>query len=802
MLVVLLLTAAGAPTIAAPPPIPANAPIKTYIVQPGDSAWSIAEAFYGRGDYYPIIYKYNDFDAKGPFLLTPGQTLRLPLLQGGPEAHVGWLHRDVRARPPRSIDWLEARERMNLWRLYRVATGDASAARIVFEDTSDLKMREKALLVIYGASATTARIDTGEARRIEVEAGTVVAGLAALEGGKPPAAPIEVRTPSGQVGILGLAIQVQVDAAVTAVSAMVGEATVSAQNETVKVPESHGTVVEKGRRPEPPVPLPAGPTWRDDAAASAIVVIEPDRAGKGGKGAWQAEWAPVATADAYRVELAADPDFKRLVYDVIISAGVEGLRLEALDPGIWWVRVASRTARGLEGRPGAARRIAVIPLESPRVPVKDASGIHRATGFTRLELPESLHATHGLVISDGPQAAPNDAPRTAIDLFRAGRHTVAIEAKDDPQARATWEVEIDAVAATFEGLPSRWPAPGEAPAEVGLKTHDMHGIPIILPGLALTTTMGEAPALTSGDAAGHYRFALPPAAVPVDGVGFRVSWAGGILAETRIDAPSAPLATARPAGDLAPLPGTWKRGAQTPLHRDPNESRIGVQAGLALRTENDDHLDLTIAGQWIVDGTALALDAAFVTQELAWGGPLADVGPSSRGGDLLLGARYGFQFDDVRLTPFLRAVLGVGSGHDPRQLGAEGGLLVRWRPTATLTLDVAQALLGVHLLPERGQSAGHEWRATTSLAGMWRFTEFMDVQLSWQLLAPFAANSGRTDRSGSVWQMVGIGWGVDAGRGFRIGAAIGVGVGADTRRELGALSGRLTLDFAPGHKTP
>lgn len=52
---------------AAPSPIPADAPIKTHVVPPGNSAWCIAEKFYGRGDLYPIIQCFNDFSAKARF---------------------------------------------------------------------------------------------------------------------------------------------------------------------------------------------------------------------------------------------------------------------------------------------------------------------------------------------------------------------------------------------------------------------------------------------------------------------------------------------------------------------------------------------------------------------------------------------------------------------------------------------------------------------------------------------------------------------------------------------------------------
>ena len=95
--------------LAAPPAARAAAEpeVRTYTVQPGDSVWSIAEEFYGSGQKYTLIYKYNRFIGRPPFLLRPGQVLRLPVGDKLPEAQVQWTQRDVRAKPPRALDWLD-----------------------------------------------------------------------------------------------------------------------------------------------------------------------------------------------------------------------------------------------------------------------------------------------------------------------------------------------------------------------------------------------------------------------------------------------------------------------------------------------------------------------------------------------------------------------------------------------------------------------------------------------------------------------------------------------------------------------
>ena len=71
----------------------AHAKSRTYIVQPGDSIWSIAEEFYGSGDKYHLIYKHNAFIGLPPFILKPGQVLTLPEGELVPEAQVAWMQK-------------------------------------------------------------------------------------------------------------------------------------------------------------------------------------------------------------------------------------------------------------------------------------------------------------------------------------------------------------------------------------------------------------------------------------------------------------------------------------------------------------------------------------------------------------------------------------------------------------------------------------------------------------------------------------------------------------------------------------
>lgn len=54
-----------------------TSPPRTYTVKAGDTLWSIAKKFLGRGDMYSIIVDLNKDIIKRPNLIYPGQVLRI-----------------------------------------------------------------------------------------------------------------------------------------------------------------------------------------------------------------------------------------------------------------------------------------------------------------------------------------------------------------------------------------------------------------------------------------------------------------------------------------------------------------------------------------------------------------------------------------------------------------------------------------------------------------------------------------------------------------------------------------------------
>ncbi|MCC6622425.1 MAG: FecR domain-containing protein [Deltaproteobacteria bacterium] len=726
---------------AAPPPlplIPADAPLRTYVVQPGDSAWSIAAEMYGAGEHYPIIYQYNGFIGRPPYLLTPGQTLRLPVLVKGPEGKITWLRHDVKTKPPRSLDWLSAREQMNLWKLYRVSTGDASAAHIVFEDRSDLRLREEALLVIYGGSATATRTARADKREVRLEHGTLTGGLAQLDAaaGKRE---LVVETPAAEVGIRGRLTQIQADALASMVSALEGTARVTAAGKTVVVAQGQGLVVKKGARPPPPRPLPTAPRWLAGAEGPPLAGSPPPGLAValpgGPPAAFEAYWEAVPAAMTYRVEVAADATFDKVLYDIEVGHGVTRLRLAELGAGTWVARVSTRDADRLESPPGPPQVVTVARASATRRFVT-RDGVPMVAGLVELRAPDGM-----TVARDGEAG-----PEAAAVVLGPGRHVVTWRAS---AARATTALEVLDVAATLE----------VAGREVTLTTRDARGGPVILPGLVLESSIEGALATTVD---GHVaRASLRTVDAPV---AVRARWAGGVLVERELGPPPAPAVAAPPRRPM--LPERVTRGWARPYLGPAPTTALGLELGLA---SGDDEassvLDLVVRGELALGD--LGLDAGLVFADVTLGDPVA-----AAVGDLWLGARWRLDLGALALAPYVAATLPVGAGHDARTTTLEPGLAVSLYMGPLVRLDLRPA--PVVRLGGDGGASGTGFDGLVALG-------VGPVAASWR---------ARLDGDG-LDHTLGLGLAVPLGA-VRLGAAIGYAPVDST------WSGRLTVDVGLG----
>jgi hypothetical protein len=451
--------------------------LRIYTVQHGESCWSIAERFFGKGEHYRIIHRYNRLGPL-PHLLVAGQKLKLPLSAAQPAAHIRWLQRDVTARPPKVAAWQRAKKDMGLWRLYKVATGPFSSAGITFEDDSRLRMRQRGLLVIYAGSAQKARLSNRKVA-VRVEEGNVRGGLAALDRGA-----LRVQTPSAEIMLRSTRAQIEVDRQKTSiVSIYDGHSEVAAQGSKVRVKGGFGTFVKQGKKPEKPRPLPQAPGWTSHKPLFAVV-------GVGQKASLEARWRPVKQAARYRVELAADRAFRYPIVDAVVGAGITRFVAKRLAAGRYYARVATIDRFKLEGAPSALRELRVVTLRASRRLEKRGQSFE-AVGLVRVGLPGDKWQVS---IDGGPFA------KGELVLSKPGLHRLRFR-RDKSEPTSVVSVRVLNVSATMTARPiaSDGAALGKPKSErlrVQLAIRDEKGRPAALPSVALTqrVSSGDPPA--------------------------------------------------------------------------------------------------------------------------------------------------------------------------------------------------------------------------------------------------------------------------------------------------------------------
>ncbi|MEZ4471912.1 MAG: LysM peptidoglycan-binding domain-containing protein [bacterium] len=419
-------------------PAASGQPLNDYIIKPGDSCAGIAARVFGDGRQWRRIGEYNPaYCGQRQRVLLPGEVLRLPwpgegavaptsdvsptpAEPPGADAQVTTVVRQVEARAPDAPDWQAAARGTDLFRGWRVSTGDDSLAELTFRDTSMLALRPNALVIVYGQTARSTRRPAGRAR---LERGALKTRLAELAG------KLTVETAGAEAELGQGSGLVAVDAAGTSLVANHDgvPAVVTAGGRRVEVPAGMGSKIEKGQQPTAPRPLPPAPARlggpREIADGALLDVM----------------WSPVDGAAGYRVDISRGLDGAEPV-----AAGlVEGASrfLMPMPPGRYAVTVSTLGADGFESRPSEVWRVAVGPTEV----ALPGGGVERVTSpvptGARLVPPPGFRCGVG---------APADGP---VLLTRAGN--VDLVCADDEGPLPGARVRVEAVRARVVDFPRR-----------------------------------------------------------------------------------------------------------------------------------------------------------------------------------------------------------------------------------------------------------------------------------------------------------------------------------------------------------
>lgn len=745
-----------------------------YEVKPGDTCWNIAERLFGDGEKYGIIHEHNTLGPM-PHILTPGETLWLPAAATKPEARLQSPRKDVRVRPPRTPDWREGYEDMELWRLFRVATGEGSSARILFRDDSHLRMRELALLVIHGGSVADARLRRRPGAEIRLEKGTLRGGLARMDA----ETDVQITTPSARVALRSEEAQIEVaEDEATFLSVYQGDATLAGLvGEEVTVPAEFGASVEKGSPPSPPRRLLPAPAWQ--MGATEVVVLTPE----GFPAQFEASWGSVDGAQRYRFELARDERFRVIVADAVVGAGILSFRAEELAPGTYRARVAAIDEGRLEGRASKSVVFHVVETNPERRLRHAEDNGYEVVGLLSLP-PPAVDLPLEVSVDGAPFRPFTEHVRIAIP----GPHV--IEARTSDGASRALKVRVLGLRGRIV-LPDEGLKEGDPAAQVIVAIEDERGMPAAPPGLRLTAEPGGQLPLGVASA-GRFvgALAIPPG---VDEIELEAAWAMGELAS--LDAPvvrSSPRPPAFP-WPYGPPAAEWAQARATvPSAPARSVTRLGVSAACGGREDADG--DDTVVFRTAVSGELAWLDGRVGADiEVPWfNGPVhpRSTANSVDFGPIRVGAR-GIVLDEagVTLAPSLRVRIPTRQTWDERfDVLLEPALLVEWRPVAPLVVTSGQGLLvNTDLSDSTGLHYSATWGAGVELAELVQLGAELDTVLG---IAGFRSSRYAVALSGNVRFLLDR---------FRIGVFAGGGLNPDGRDTFGRFTAGLTADIGfPG----
>ncbi len=319
-----------------------------WMVEDGETCADIADALYGDAKHQSLVARYNP--VKCPGVLTAGRILVVPYAVADvPAARLHGSSPTVRARVPDS-EWQVARTGMALDDGYGVNTMSGASADILFRDRSRIYLQQNTLVIIYG-TAETSRKSSSERMRITLDEGELRAGIAALSG-----RPIELDTAGGgQVVAESDDTVLRRKSQRTTVSVFDGHATVKNAGASVRVEKNFGSAFVKAKPPTPPRPLPPAPSW--------VSGNGPDIQLRSAQQALELGWSEVDGVVAYRVEIALDDEFNRVVLRQQVPADVYNLRAENLPPSTYHVRVRGVDAEDFLGISSEVATTSIVHAE-------------------------------------------------------------------------------------------------------------------------------------------------------------------------------------------------------------------------------------------------------------------------------------------------------------------------------------------------------------------------------------------------------------------------------------------------------
>ncbi len=256
----------------------------------------------------------------------------------------GW----VEGQRPKDLIWSDRPRDAVLIEEEKVRTLSRSTAQITFRDDSRLRLNANSHAVIQRMRADLL------SKREDAKVSLIEGDFYAVLGGKSARKRFEVEVANVETDIRSTNFWVSKDAAGAKFTNYDSRVmTVAAAGEQVTLGRNEGTLVRPGRPPEDKASLLPGPE-----------LLGPSDAGQVLTRAITFRWQTVAQAAGYWLEVAFDPDYRRMTASRWGLPGAD-YTMTDLAPGTYYWRVAALDQYGLPGSRSLTRQVSLQPDLTP-----------------------------------------------------------------------------------------------------------------------------------------------------------------------------------------------------------------------------------------------------------------------------------------------------------------------------------------------------------------------------------------------------------------------------------------------------
>ena len=412
-------------------PVSAGQPAEAslvYTVKPSDKLIRMSSEVLLNPQGWNEIAKYNGL--KNPDVIFPGQKLNIPLrfLKFQPAGgKVISAEGDVRlGDTPMQVGAAVGDGS-------KFRTGPNSSAVIELADGSRVKLLPNSLAEVV-ASRNYAMRDASQSGSTNWFSGLLRLSAGALEAlaskTAQRATPLQIQTPTSLVGVRGTEFRVAFDDPAgknsrTEVIEGLVRADNTGQQSGVDLPKGMGAVVNPAEKEVLAVKLLPAP----DMTAVSADVFKP-------LGLWPLPVVPGASA--YRVQVASDQGFDKIVRDLKVSG--DRVELASLPKGNWFARVRGIDSKGLEGF-DSVKLIAVKDgqwrISYSSLSIADGKTVLTWTGVTPDGQPLDASA-YSVVVARDPAltqtvtSAESNSPRLVLGALTPGVYFLRLRSKPMP----------------------------------------------------------------------------------------------------------------------------------------------------------------------------------------------------------------------------------------------------------------------------------------------------------------------------------------------------------------------------------